>query len=520
MFLTTAPAPATTDEEPPGAPALIVSLFAALRSRGVRYCHWKSNLRLEQGLLGQTDLDLLVDPAQQQQLVAILGEHGALPVRAAPGGEYPAVENYLAFDEPSGRLFHLHVHYQLVLGERFVKNYRLPLEEQFLRSARLCHGVYVPAPELELIVLALRALLKYRNRDVVKDVLKIRHPGLPTQITDEIVWLMGQTSLGRVAEQLRELEPGVPAEPVLELLRTVTATPRDGLGLLRLRGRVRRMLRGHQRSGRAWAALTYARGLWRQRSAALLHRPPRAMTLLDGGRSLALVGADGAGKSTLCRQLYGWLRWKLDAHVYYLGSKEPSRRSELLYVLFRMARRGQREVGGALGEAHPLARLLKRLRQTLLYGHCLSIGHDRYARYLAGRAHVRAGSVVIFDRYPLETISPGSEHQLLDGPQIPLIAEGDSGLIRRAFASAERRLYRNILPPDHLFVLDVSPAVSIQRKPDHRREVIVAKSRVVRELATVAGSNGGTFGLVVIDADQPLDAVLHRLKGLVWQALT
>lgn len=511
---------ATSAADTPAAPRLMTALFEALSCGGLRYCHWKSNLRLEQGLRGETDLDLLVDPAQAPRFRQILKAHSARPTRAAPGKEYPAVENYLAFDAASGQLFHLHVHYQLVLGEQFVKNYRLPLEEQFLSSARLRHGVYVPAPELELIVLALRALLKYRDRDVVKDVLKIRYPGLPAHITDEIAWLLAQTSLERVDAQLQELGDLVPAEVVRAFLRTVTSAPRDGATLWRLRRQVRQALRPHERGSRALASLIYFRELWRRRNRFLRFTPPRGMTLPEGGRSLALIGADGAGKSTLCVRLRSWLAWKLDTRVYYLGSKQPSRRSELLYMLFRVARRGHRELSRTLGEGSPLCRLVETVRQALLYSHCLSIGYDRYARYLAGDRLVRAGSIVIFDRYPLEAISPSPELRLLDGPQIPRVAGSDRGPLTRAFAWAEQRLYRNMLPPKQLFVLDVSPDVSVQRKPDHEREMVLAKSRAVRELAASVGPGGCSFRLVALSADQPLEEVLHQLKGHIWQVIT
>ena len=36
-------------------------LFRSLNERGIRYCLWKSNIRQEEGMRGETDLDLLVD---------------------------------------------------------------------------------------------------------------------------------------------------------------------------------------------------------------------------------------------------------------------------------------------------------------------------------------------------------------------------------------------------------------------------------------------------------------------------
>ncbi|HKZ02379.1 MAG TPA: hypothetical protein VJ180_09075, partial [Pyrinomonadaceae bacterium] len=87
----------------------VIDLFQALDARGVRYCHWKSNLRLKLGLRGQTDLDLLVDPEHARDFREVLEEHQVKLVLAPPGKHYPAVENYLGLDPTAGKLFHLHV---------------------------------------------------------------------------------------------------------------------------------------------------------------------------------------------------------------------------------------------------------------------------------------------------------------------------------------------------------------------------------------------------------------------------
>ena len=97
-------------------PEYITGLFQMLNDAGIRYCHWKSNLRLERGLCGKTDLDLLIDPTDRQQLMLAFEGYGVIPVLAPPGRHYPSIEDYLGFDPLSGCLFHFHVHYQLVLG--------------------------------------------------------------------------------------------------------------------------------------------------------------------------------------------------------------------------------------------------------------------------------------------------------------------------------------------------------------------------------------------------------------------
>src|SRR5512147_835727 len=92
----------------PAARKAPLDLFRALEESGVRYCLWKSNIRLQQGLRGETDLDVLVDPEDARLFKRILSAHSVRYVCAAPGRGYPSIENYLGFDDATGGLFHLH----------------------------------------------------------------------------------------------------------------------------------------------------------------------------------------------------------------------------------------------------------------------------------------------------------------------------------------------------------------------------------------------------------------------------
>jgi thymidylate kinase len=232
------------------------------------------------------------------------------------------------------------------------------------------------------------------------------------------------------------------------------------------------------------------------------------MTLPSGGMTLALVGVDGAGKTTLSRAVVDWLSWKMEVHTYYLGSKQPSWMSDWSYLFFRMGRRSHRALTRRIGESNFITRTVKAMRDSLLCSHYLFTGYDRFRRFLAGRRRAGEGAVVVYDRYPLQ--AP------LDGPQIHRMAGNDSGW-RDTFSRLERRLYRQMHLPDLLIVLEVSPQVSLQRKPDHQWETIVEKNEVLARLTTAMEKNGTEQ--VRIDADQPLDDVLTRVKMEIWQRL-
>jgi hypothetical protein len=133
-----------------GAPlGVLTELFAALEQEHVRYCHWKSTTGIPRGLSGLTDLDLLVDRADAGRFRTELERLSFKRLVSSPAAQYPGLEDQLGFDEATGKLVHLHVHYRLVLGAEHVKNHLLPIESAFLDRTQLRHGVRVPEPALE-----------------------------------------------------------------------------------------------------------------------------------------------------------------------------------------------------------------------------------------------------------------------------------------------------------------------------------------------------------------------------------
>ncbi|MEM2125337.1 MAG: hypothetical protein QXQ53_02940 [Candidatus Methanosuratincola sp.] len=489
----------------------VSDLFKELNLQGIRYCHWKSNLRLEKSLNGHTDLDLLVDQDHVDSFKKLLELHRVIPVLAPPGKDYPGIENYLGFDPVSGKLFHLHVHYRLVLGEQFVKNYHIPLEDKFLDTDLFHHGVRIPPPELELIILSIRALLKYRDRDVLKDLLSVRASGIPAEILAEIHWLSGQTSLEEVTRELRGISNLIPADIILEFLRTVTISPRSGYKFFVLRQRLRRALRIYQRNSRFQASFQYFLETWRRHRSFFQNQPVRKMTLPGKGFSLALVGVDGSGKTTLSRELARWLSWKLDVRPYYLGSKKPSWMSRGFYLLFRSARRSHSIFSDLFGENNFVSRVFATIRQVILYGHYLAIGLDRYRRYLDGKRYADGGSLVIYDRFPLAAS--------LDGPRIEQVADDPGGRVARAFSGWEQRLYSKFQYPDLLIGLKLSPATSLERKPDHKSEAIASKIQSLNELSARLEESPLGANWVELNAELPLDDVISLMKKEVWEFL-
>lgn len=505
--------PSAKADPPDDAIPALTALLIELTTAGVRYCSWKSNAHLDDALAGRTDLDLLVDRSHAATFLQVVGRYRVRRLRPALGGDHTGIEHYLGFDRSTGRLFHLHVHYQLVLGQRHVKEHRVPLERAFLSACGTLHGVPVPTPELELALLAIRALLKYRWRDAVKDVLGVRSPGISDELYGEIQWLLDQTHPDAVTAALRTVGGTAPPDVIGGFLQSVTHRRRSGGRNLRLRAALRRSLRDGRRIGGVRATLERQRIEARRRRHPMLAR----MQPLGGGLMVALVGADGSGKSTLTGLLAEWLGWKVAVRVHYLGSKAPSRRSRWLYLVFRTLRRGRRSVERwPIGEA-AAGRALAALRDATLALHALSIARDRFERQRKARREAAAGAVDILDRFPVMCFEDHPDLRLLDGPRIGATLAHRTGRLWSMITALEARAYRRLQPPDLLMVLGVSPAVATTRKPDHDPAVIAAKSRAADRVAALAEAQGVPVSR--IDADQSLGLVLAEVKARLWDAL-
>lgn len=507
-------APSASRVRPPAADAAalatVTRLAEALLRERIPYCHWKSNAHLGDSAEGTTDLDLLADRDHAQRLAALLPRIGFKRFAAVPWHAYPGVEDYLALDRESGRLVHLHLHYELTLGERHLKGYRLPWERLALSTRQLDRptGLYVADPRLELLLLLVRSALKLRARDRWR--IGGNTGGLDAGAEREYHWLRARTDLEDVEFLTRRLLGPAAAESVGTLgaeaptpawLRALRRHARAELRSCRTHGAVGAWLRRTAREGRVLAGAVDRRWV---RSA---HR--RVRTDPRGGVVVALIGCDGAGKSTLADHAATWLSWKLDTTPIYLGSGDGPASPLRWPLRFALrlalgARRWRARRRGAEPAAPGAGWTLPRIVWALVL--------SREKRRKLARA-VRArnrGMVVLCDRYPQVQV-PGFN----DGPLLTRWLNHPSAMARRVarwesapYAWAARH------PPDLVIKLLVSPGVTLGRKPGMRLEDVSRRVDAVRALTFAEPAH-----VVEIDADAPLEQVLQRVKDAIWDRL-
>jgi thymidylate kinase len=476
--------------------SLVRELTAALEAESVSYCHWKSNAFLDRSRSGENDLDLLVRRSDLDAFSAVM--HGLGFKQATnPSRSVPAIEDYYGYERASDRLVHVHAHYQLIVGDDLTKNYRIPLETAFLDMTLRDDEFRIPIPELELILLVIRLTLKHSTWDAVL----ARRAKVPVSAREELAFLRGRTDEHAMAALLKEHLPFVEREAfdaaMASLSSSATARVRAGRRL------VAQLAVCARRSRAADVRLKF----WRRAMATARARLPLAVPrkrLGGGGAIIALVGADGAGKSTCVDGLCSWLANDFAVAKVHLGRPPRSGLTRVITPLLRLM----------LGLAAPRRGASRRAnvhspsRSRVLAVDAVATARDRYLAYRRARRLSASGTLVICDRFPLPQLA------LMDAPQVHRVTRASSGSwLDRRLASREQRYYRALTPPDVLVVLRVDPEIAVTRKPDELPDFVRARWGEIWEVDWQA------VPAHVVDASRSISEVLSEVKSLVWSEL-
>jgi thymidylate kinase len=518
MMIEPQEAPRREGPQPLAPLGVLTSLFARLRAEHIRYCHWKSNQHLQATMVGATDVDLLVDRKAAQQLAGILTATTTFKRFVAKAGlGYPGIEDYVGFDADTGTLTHLHLHYQLTLGERFLKGHRLPWEDVVLATRVLDeeHEIYVADPNVELLLLVVRAALKLRMRDFV--LMGAGRSYFRGSMLRELRWLAARTH----PERLLELAGGLVGPKAARLLLEMIAVPAPSIRQLRaFRRSAEPSLREYRMYGtggalrRMWGR-EWSRIWWKGRNW-LVRGPSKSTRILpQGGLAVAFVGADGAGKTTVSRAVAEWL--SQDAAVVWVyggtGSGSGSLARRLLQrvaALVRRAPRARPSPPARRPRAESAAREPSGLRALGRLLWVFALARERRKRALQIRRARSLGMIVISDRCP-QSQFPG----LNDGPRHShWLAQGFG--LRRAAAKRELAAIRlaELVAPDVVVRLHVPMDVAARRKPDTPLDQLRRKVDIVARLEFPPATR-----VVQIDATQSLAQVVLQVKRAIWECL-
>jgi hypothetical protein len=497
---------------------LIADLIMALDGTEIRYCHWKSSTSLAVAIRGETDLDLLIDRRHPGAFAGVVRRLGFKPFVSHESRQLPGVTDWLGLDVTSRHLVHLHVYEELILGEELVKNHRLPIEDVLLEHTDRLFGMPVPIPELELAVLAVRGLLKYRDDAFARDMIRVGHrEGLPSGISNEINDLLARTSSDAVGAVAARLLPMLPTGALVSFLDAAARRPIDAPRVRRLRLELEHALAPYTRyrplellAVRMAASLNRSRFVraWRRVEERLRGRPSgRRKTPAQGGRTVAVIGIDGSGKTTVVQALVETFGWRVNVVSLYLGSSRPGPRTRTVQEIARSVKRLDVWLSRRIGNH---AEDSRRFVAELVLGlRAVAEAQERQRRVELGTRLAAEGWLVIYDRYPMPALTVGSRQ--MDARRLPSPTNA-SGWWGRRLAWREAQIYRRIGTPNLLIALRLDAATARARKQD-------APAALDAKAAALGDLGDGAAGIVVIDAGRPKEEVLRLATTAVWDCL-
>ncbi|MEM7793964.1 MAG: hypothetical protein AAF579_05845 [Cyanobacteria bacterium P01_C01_bin.118] len=481
---------------------LIRQLCKALEAENVVYCHWKSNAAIDRSASGENDLDVLISRKEARRFTEILYRLGFKQANDPPEKELPGILNFYGYDPGADKFVHVHAHYQLILGQDATKNYRLPIEEPFLASATQADLFKIPEPEFEFIVFVIRMVLKHCTWDTILSLQGALNKTEPQELEE----LTHQADFDRVQALLTKYFPYLESSFFDDCIRSLS--PNSSLGFrIQIGQQLQNKLKAHARQP-SQILDSYLK-LWRRLAWGVkrkLLKPRKHLTA--GGAMIALVGGDGAGKSTAVDELYGWLSKNFTTTNVHLG-KPP-------WSVGTFLTRGAHKAGRLLGlipKAEVSFYSVKNGQFSGFPGYLWLLrevftARDRYRQYVKARRFATNGGLVICDRFPLPQI------KLMDGVQAGHVVKPEHiNWLTRFLLNLEANYYQQIVPPDLLIVLRLDPEIAVQRRAGEDPDWIRSRSQ------EIWGIDWQNTSAHIVDSGQSKEKVLAEIKALVWQNL-
>ncbi|MBK9130711.1 MAG: hypothetical protein IPM20_03580 [Gammaproteobacteria bacterium] len=445
-------------------------------------------------MTGENDLDLLIARRDAGSFRAIAFSRGLKLTRGTGFRNIPGLEDYFGYDAESGRIFHVQAHYLLVLGHDTTKNIWLPVEAAYLSTATRQKNVSLPTPsvEMELAIFCIRMALKFSLLGI------IRGRGVLTgNALEEFNDLMTRANCTLTGSVLSQHLPILREDLMQRCIKSLQ--PGAGIFLRHIVNKqIRHALSGYQRSG--WLRESIRRQKVRLQLLLGRHLPAYlpGRRLVSGGLTIAIVGGDGAGKSTAISGITKWLQPDFDIAVLHMGKPERALFSYLVDGFLKLT--GIRRRYAALSDIQSFPGYLWMVRSVLY-------ARDRYRCFKYAQQKASQGRIVIFDRYYFPTFST------MDGPTCHMAMKHRNNSITTLLTAWERGYLDRIAMPGLMIHIAVNIETAVTRKVDELSDYVRRRNEEITESSWLKQQ------AIYIDGNLGTHDVIRQIKQVIWQHL-
>lgn len=500
---------------------VVENLFQLWNDNGVVYCSWKGNSHIEDAMNGTSDFDILVSANSIENSALLLKKAGYMLCITQPDSRYPGVQDWIGVDTETGTMIHIHLHQFMIAGHSGVMEYILPWNDIAFSTRHLNdeYNIYMMNPSLEILLLFTRLGIEHSSRK-----LKKTHEGwvLKEKTQIEISYLKERIDRNLTLELAKELFPAC-FEAIMRLIEKEVIDAKD----------IEQLTTVTKKTCAKWsrysitktkflillkyfkkvAVRKWNKSMWR---GCITKKVPTS----GKGVSIAFIGQDGCGKSTVTHDIEAWLNWKIDAHRFYLGSGDHYNGTlkRFLSKAERIKRSGinAHEGDKVITELKKNKRRKKSLKNFLVaflvsQNH-INVVKRAYKEVRLSESYRSKGGIPLFDRFPQNQFEG-----IYDGPKIATYID-ETGLdywLIRLLSKKEKKYINKIqqYQPQLIFKLLLPPEESIRRKPFEDLQAVTLKHEITKSLF-FANSK-----ILLVDATQDYQKELIFIKKEIWEAI-
>lgn len=440
---------------------LLTDFLQALDDEDIRYVHWKNNTYIDNAVSGEDDLDLLVDPSQGKLLFSVFKKFNLFRGISYEDNWNSSISHYFGIDLESRKLFHIHLHFNIEIAFDYDLCFKLPIVREYLKNRiKYKELIYIPNFENEYILLVLRLIIKNslstfllhlpgRQFHLIKNSRKmgvINGSGY-----DEYIDLKEKIHEKKLNDILAKNYSFIDRDVFANCESTLESN--NNLYSFFQAGR---RLKKNLEIFRDYDEFTSFRKsfvrIYYIRFVVFFKKLGIPIKTMDkkpenGGRIIAFVGGDGAGKTTTIAKLKKTLEKQFSVKSIHVGKP----RSSVTGFTLKIAAKLLSIIG------------LSNFAKAFMY---LSIAINRNKEFKRACKYRDKGFIVLQDRIPLEEITA------MDCPRVHLILDGKF----KKISNFEKKQYLDIKGVDQLFVLKVDPEIAIKRRPNDNQDELRIRS--------------------------------------------
>lgn len=466
-------------------------LFSLFNANYVVYCNWKGTSKIEEGVDGVGDIDILMSPKSKELAESLLEKTGYVKVQTQWVCRFKDIYDWIGFDEDTGKLTHVHLHYRMIAGHTYTMEYTLPWADDVLKDrVLLANGMYSISPEWELIVFLTRLGLEYPNKKV-----DVNNGRLKQEALSELKYIQEHVDWHRFSETAKKCY-GDGSNVIVGIGGKQSLTKGDFERL----ANVATSHFGGRLLNRLYKVVSKLKSLLNDCTITTRVFHVARKKCVPHGLVIAVMGQDGSGKSTVTNDILQWLDWKLEVRRFYLGSGDE------YYNPW------QRKLKRKLND--PKFSWAKPLQYWLYFSEYLASARYVLRTVKRARKYANKGGIALMDRYPQDEF-----YGINDGPKIrvELLDKVPQGLkwLAKMYARSEERCIIKAASnePSMVFKLMLSPEESMRRKPFENYEAVKMKHEIIKTLTYPKSQ------VVRVDAEQPYEEEITSIKKKIWQRI-